>query len=132
MRMFPLALQNFKRNVQNYLAIILSLAFTVLVFLNFQNIIASDLFDVLSEQNRERIDLIIRAILFVLGCFMFFFLWYSTNVFLTKRKKEIGIFIFMGLTNQNIGLLYLIETTMIGAAALALVAFLCHRDLLNP
>lgn len=120
MRMYQLAMQNFKRNFQNYLALIVSLAFTVLVFLNFQNILASDIFDVLSEQNRDRIDMLIRAILFVLGCFMFFFLWYSTNVFLTKRKKEIGIFIFMGLTNQNIGFLYLIETVMIGVSALLL------------
>ena len=51
---------------------------------------------------------------------MFFFLWYATNVFLTKRKKEIGIYIFMGLTNQKIGRLYMIETTMIGFSAMVL------------
>ncbi|MFR2767056.1 MAG: FtsX-like permease family protein [Thomasclavelia sp.] len=57
---------------------------------------------------------------FVLGCFMLFFIWYATNVFLTKRKKEIGIYVFMGLTNQKIGKLYAIETIFLGLVALVL------------
>lgn len=120
MSMMKIALQNFKSSFKNYLAIIISLSFTILVFLNFQNIVYSDIFNGLGEHNKEFIDIIIQAISFVLGCFMFFFLWYATNVFLTKRKKEIGIYIFMGLTNQKIGKLYMIETTIIGISALIL------------
>lgn len=120
MSMMKLALQNFKSSFKNYLAIILSLAFTILIFLNFQNIVFSDIFEGLGGKNKEYIDIIIQTISFVLGCFMFFFLWYATNVFLTKRKKEIGIYIFMGLTNQKIGRLYMIETTMIGFSAMVL------------
>ena len=51
---------------------------------------------------------------------MYIFLWYATNVFLTKQKKEIGIYVFMGLSNQKIGKLYMIETSFIGLSALAL------------
>ena len=51
---------------------------------------------------------------------MIFFIWYSTNVFLTKRKKEIGIYVFMGLSNQKIGKLYAIETILIGFTSLLL------------
>ncbi len=120
MSMTKLAMANFKSSFKNYLAIIVSLAFTVLVFLNFQNILSSDLFEVLGEHNREYIDILVQTICFVLGCFMFFFLWYATNVFLTRQKKEIGIYVFMGLNNQKIGTLYLIETAFIGSCALAL------------
>lgn len=115
-----LAFSNFKSGLKNYLAVVASLAFTILVFLNFQNLIESDLFYGLGGKNKEYIDILIQVVSFVLGVFMFFFLWYATNVFLTKRKKEIGIYIFMGLTNQKIGRLYMMETTMIGLAALAL------------
>lgn len=120
MSMMKLALWNFKSSFKNYLAIILSLAFTILVFLNFQNVIYSDIFEGLGGDNKRYIDIIIQVISFVLGCFMFFFLWYSTNVFLTKRKKEIGIYVFMGLTNQKIGKMYMIETTMIGISSMVL------------
>lgn len=99
------------------MSLILSLSFTILVFMNFQNIIYSDMFEVLGEHNKEYIDIVVQAISFILGCFMFFFIWYSTNVFLTKRKKEIGIYVFMGLSNQKIGKLYIIETFMIGLSS---------------
>ena len=57
-------------------------------------------------------------ITFVLVCFLFFFIWYSTNVFLTRRKKEIGIYVFMGLSNEKIGKLYFLETMFTGLSAL--------------
>lgn len=119
MRMTKLAYMNFKSSFKSYLSLVISLAFTILVFFNFQNIIYSDTFATLGGMNKDYIDMLIEAVSFVLGCFMFFFIWYATNVFLTKRKKEIGIYVFMGLSNQKIGKLYMIETALIGLVALA-------------
>lgn len=118
MRMTRLAYMNFKSSFKSYLSLVISLAFTILVFFNFQNMLYSDTFIALGERNQDNINMLIRAISFVMGCFMFFFIWYATNVFLTKRKKEIGIYVFMGLSNQKIGMLYMLETAMIGLVAL--------------
>ncbi|MDO4303975.1 MAG: ABC transporter permease [Bacillota bacterium] len=123
MRMMKLAFLNFKSNFKNYLSLVISLAFTILIFLNFQNVVYSDALDVLGTQNKNYVDILIQVISLVLGCFMFFFIWYSTNVFLTKRKREIGIYVFMGLSNQRIAKLYMIETTLIGLSALFLGIF---------
>lgn len=120
MSMFRLAFMNFKNSMRNYLSLIFSLAFTVLILYNFQNLISSGVLDRLGAHNAEYVEIILQTITFVLGCFMFFFVWYSTNVFLTKRKKEIGIYIFTGLTNERIGKLYVIETLLIGGLALTL------------
>lgn len=120
MRMTKLALINFKSSFKSYLALVISLAFTILVLYNFQNMIYSEIFVALGERNSYLINTLIQMITIVLVCFMFFFIWYATNVFLAKRKKEIGIYIFMGLSNQKIGKLYMTETTMIGIAALVL------------
>lgn len=120
MRMMQRAFRNFKGNFKNYLSLVISLAFTILVFLNFQNIIFSDSFAALGEINRSNADTLVEICSFVLGCFMFFFIGYATNVFLTKRKKEIGTYVFMGLSNQKIARLYFIETCMTGFSALAL------------
>ena len=109
MRMMDLAFLNFKNGFKNYLSLVISLAFTILVLFNFQNIIYSGAFEVLGTRNKEYIDIIIQMISFILGCFMFFFIWYATNVFLTRRKKEIGIYVFMGLSNEQIGKMYLID-----------------------
>ena len=118
MGIIRLAVLNFKSGFKNYLSLVLSLAFTVLVFLNFQNILCSDAFEELGTRNREYINMLVQMTSFILGCFMVFFIWYSTNVFLTRRKKEIGIYVFMGLSNQKIGRLYLAEIILIGFSAL--------------
>lgn len=123
MRMLNLALLNFKNSFRNYLSLVVSLAFTIMIFLNFQNILYSDSLVLLGERNKSYVDTIVQVVSVVLVCFMFFFIWYSTNVFLTRRKKEIGIYVFMGLTNQKIGKLYMIEITLIGLSALALGIF---------
>lgn len=120
MSMVKLAFQNFKSSFKNYLSLIISLAFTILIFLNFQNVIYSDTLQLLGESNARNIKIVIQCITVVLSCFMLFFIWYSTNVFLSKRKKEIGIYVFMGLTHQKIACLYMFETTMIGIVALLL------------
>ena len=120
MRITKLALMNFRNSFKSYLALVISLAFTILVLYNFQNIIYSEIFVVLGERNTQLINTLIQMISIVLVCFMFFFIWYATNVFLSKQKREIGIYIFMGLSNQKIGKLYMLETTFIGIAALGL------------
>lgn len=123
MKMMKLAFLNFKSSFRNYLSLVISLAFTVLVFFNFQNVIYSDTFAVLGERNKRYVDIIVQVVSFVLVCFIFFFIWYASNVFLTRRKKEIGVYVFMGLSNQRIGKLYMIETTLIGVSALVLGIF---------
>ncbi len=52
-----------------------SLAFTILVLFNFQNIIYSESFAVLGEHNKEYIDMLVQTVTVVLCCFMFFFRW---------------------------------------------------------
>lgn len=123
MSMVKLAMMNVKHGLKNYLSLILSLAFTVLVLFNFQNLIGADSFLVLGTRNKQYIEIIVQIISFILGCFMFFFIGYATNVFLTRRKKEIGIYIFMGLSHEKIGQLYLLETIFTGLAALILGLF---------
>lgn len=120
MGMMRLVWQNFRSSFKNYLSLILSLSFTVLVYFNFQNLLYSDTFAVLGTRNREYIGILIQITSFVLGCFMVFFIWYATSVFLTRRKKEIGIYVFMGLSNQRIGKIYLAEIVLTGLSALGL------------
>ena len=102
MSLFKLAYSNFKRSVKNYVALI----------------VFSNAMDVLKEKNSDYIAIIIQVISIVLIIFVFFFIWYATNVFLSQRKKEIGIFTFMGLDNVKIGKMYVIEVAMIGLLSL--------------
>lgn len=118
MSLSKLSFINFKASLKNYLSLMISLAFTVLIIFNFFNLLDSSMMESLGQMNSRNLKIVIQCVLVVLTCFMFFFVWYATNVFLTKRKKEIGIYVFMGLTNQRIGKLYMLETLMIGFVSL--------------
>lgn len=118
MSLFKLAYSNFKRSVKNYVALIISLSFSIFTFFNFQNIVFSNAMDILKEKNSDYISIIIQVISIVLVIFVFFFIWYATNVFLAQRKKDIGIFTFMGLDNGKIGKMYVIEVGMIAFLSL--------------
>lgn len=120
MKIYELAWQNVKGNLRSYLSLILSLAFTVMILFNFQSMIYSDTLAAIGRHNQEYSKMIIQTLSIVLGVFMVFFIGYASNVFLTRRKKEIGIYVFMGLTNQKIGSLYLLEMTMVGIITIVL------------
>lgn len=118
MSMMNLAINNFKASFKSYLSLIISLSFTIMILFNFQNLLWTDTFAGLGKYNSVNINAIIQIMTIVIFCFMIFFIWYSTNVFLTSRKKAIGIYVFMGLSNQKIAMLYLIEIELIGLVAL--------------
>lgn len=118
MSLFRLAVSNFKRSVREFGMLILSLSFSVFVFFNFQNVIYSQAMDVLMEFRKDLIDIVIQAASVVFAVFLFFFIWYATNVFLNQRKKEIGIYIFMGLDNKKISRMYALESAMVGLFSL--------------
>ena len=73
MSLFKLAYSNFKRSVKNYVALIISLSFSIFTFFNFQNIVFSNAMDVLKEKNSDYIAIIIQVISIVLIIFVFFF-----------------------------------------------------------
>lgn len=114
MGILRLSVQNLKRNFSSYLAFIFSLSFCTFILYNFLNLIDSGTLDVLGKKNIEFSEIIIFTVTFVLVFFVFCFIWYASNVFLTQRKKEMGTFIFMGLDNRQMGKMYFLEMMMVG------------------
>ena len=58
MSLFKLSFSNFKRSVRNYGMLIVSLAFSVFIFFNFQNVLYSDSMDVLMDYKKDYIEAI--------------------------------------------------------------------------
>lgn len=88
MSMIKLAFQNFKSSFKSYLSLIISLSFTTVILCNFINLVSSGILEQLGESNARNVEIVIQVLSFVIACFMLFFVWYATNVFLTKRKKK--------------------------------------------
>ncbi len=63
MSLFKLAYSNFKRSVKNYVALIISLSFSIFTFFNFQNIVFSNAMDVLKEKTVIILQLLFKLFL---------------------------------------------------------------------
>ncbi|WP_291653019.1 FtsX-like permease family protein [Clostridium sp.] len=118
MSVFNIAYNNFKNNIKVYTMFFISMIFSVVVLSNFSIMMDSDAMKVLGDMNEEYSKLILKVITIILIIFMIFFIWYASNIFLRNRKKEIGIYAFMGLDSSVIGKIYFIEMMLIGVSAI--------------
>lgn len=117
MSVFNIAYNNFKNNIKVYTMFFISMIFSVVVLSNFLIMMNGDAMKALGDMNEEYSKLILQVITVILVIFMFFFIWYASNIFLRNRKKEIGIYAFMGLDSSVIGKIYFIEMMLIGVSA---------------
>ena len=117
MSVFSIAFNNFKNNIKTYLMFFISMIFSVIILSNFLILMYGEALKVLGEANAIYTKMILQMISIILGVFMFFFIWYVSNVFLKNRKKEIGLFTFMGVDLKTIGKIYFTEMMLIGISA---------------
>ena len=117
MSVFSIAFNNFKNNIKTYTMFFLSMIFSVIILNNFLILMDGQALKVLGEANAVYTKMILQMISVILGVFMFFFIWYTSNVFLKNRKKEIGLFTFMGVDLKTIGKIYFSEMILIGLSA---------------
>ena len=117
MSVFNIAYNNFKNNIKVYTMFFISMIFSVVILSNFLIMMDGEAMKVLGDMNEEYSKIILQVITVILVIFMFFFIWYASNIFLRNRKKEIGIYAFMGLDSSVIGKIYFIEMMLIGVSA---------------
>lgn len=120
MSIFSIAFNNFKNNIKTYSMFFISMIFSVIILNNFIILIDGEALNILGKFNASYTKMILRMISLVLGIFMFFFIWYTSNVFLRNRKKEIGLFTFMGVDLRTIGKIYFTEMMLIGLSSCAI------------
>ncbi len=123
MNTINIAYKNMKSNIKTYGIHLVAMIFSVMIYYNFSSLkYNARLFETTGLGNS--IKWTSGACAFLLILFLAFFIWYSNSVFLRQRKREIGVYSFMGLSGEEIGRIYAIETTFIGLIATS-VGLLC-------
>ena len=117
MGIFEIAYNNFKSNIRTYTAFFISMVFSVVVLTNFELLQYGEAIKVLQGENAKFTSAVLISVIVILSVFLFFFIWYATNIFLKNRSKEIGILSFMGLDLYTIGKIYFIESILIGISS---------------
>lgn len=117
MSVLGIAYNNFKSNIRTYLAFFISMVFSVVVLTNFELLRYGDAINVLQGENQKFTLTVLISVIIILSVFLFFFIWYATNIFFKNRSKEIGILSFMGLDLYTIGKIYFVENMLIGISS---------------
>ncbi len=116
MNSFSIAFKLFKTNIRTYGYYLAVMVFAVAVYYDFMALKHNP--EVLKSQELvEYAKIAAQLTSVILLVFMIFFMWYSSSFFLKQRKKEIGIYSLMGISNRKIGFVFAIESIFSGIAA---------------
>jgi putative ABC transport system permease protein len=116
-----LVLKNATRNIKEYGIYFLTLTIGVAIFYMFNSIysqqrvmeVTSAIND--SMQNLSKLLSIVSIfVAFILG----FLILYANNFFIKRRKKEIGLYMLLGMTKKTVSKILVLETLIIGIVSL--------------
>lgn len=129
MNSFSIAFSNFKRNVKVYSLYIMSMIFSVLVYYNIVALKYNPDFQKANDTNLY-IKGVSMSVTYLMLLLLLFFIWFSSSFFLKQRKKEIGIYVFMGVSKTQIAFIFAIEVLLIGITTVSaglLLGILFHK-----
>lgn len=117
MTFINLAVNNVKKNFNNYIMYLVSAVFSVMIFYIFCSIAFNDVFVKLAD-NKSTVKLIFKASAIIVALFSFIFIWYSNSFFLKNRKREIGIYSMIGMEKKQIAKMLFYENLIIGSLSI--------------
>lgn len=122
MNSFSIAYNNFKHNIKTYGLNLMAMIFSVAVYYNFISLKYNPQIIKLGG-SMQIINSTSEAVAVLLLIFLIFFIWYSNSFFLKQKKKEIGIYAFMGVDNYKIGSIYALEGFLMGLVSIVVGIF---------
>ncbi|GIM33336.1 FtsX-like permease family protein [Paraclostridium bifermentans] len=118
---FKLALENVRKSFKIYRIYFLTMALAVSIFYSFNSIESQQAILDLSKSKESYIDLLINS-MEIISIFVSFILGglilYANNFLIKKRKKELGIYRTLGMSNFKISQVLVVETIIVGVLSL--------------
>ncbi|OJU11650.1 MAG: hypothetical protein BGN88_07075 [Clostridiales bacterium 43-6] len=118
---YKLALGNVKRSVKDYTIYFLTLTFGICIFYVFNSIESQQAMLVISKAQQD----LLKALTIIMGYvsvfisfILGFLIIYANNFLVRRRKKELGIYLTLGMEKGTVSRLLIVETLCIGLIAL--------------
>ncbi len=118
---YKLSLKNVRRSFKDYSLYFLTLTFSVCIFYVFNSIEAQKAMMFISQsthQMLETITMLIGYISIFVSFILGFLIVYANNYLIRRRKKELGIYMILGMKRSKVARLLVIETLTIGIISL--------------
>ncbi len=120
---FKLAIHNVRRSLRDYAIYFLTLTFGVCLFYVFNSMDSQQAMTSLNSNQKEIIQLLTSAIGYVsifISFILGFLVVYSNRFLMKRRKKELGIYMLLGMDKGKISRILIIETLLIGIFSLGI------------
>lgn len=118
-----IALNSVKKSFKDYTIYFLTLTFAVCIFYSFNSIESQRAMLSISTNQKEYMKLF-ASVISIASVFVSFILGaliiYANNFLIKKRKKEMGIYMTLGMSKRKISNILLIETVLIGVISLGI------------
>lgn len=119
---FKLAINNVRKSFKDYSVYFLTLTLAVCIFYSFNSIESQNALIELRSSNSQSISNLVK-IISVISVFVSIILGslilYASNFLIKKRKKELGIYMILGMGKRKISKILLTETLIVGILSLA-------------
>lgn len=120
---FKLALRNVKKSYQDFLIYFLTLAFSVCLFYTFNSFQDQQYVMQMNEgqsQIIQSLSLIMSYLSMFVAIVLAFLILYANNFLIKRRKKELGLYMLLGMPKNKISKVLVYETLLIGLLSLVL------------
>lgn len=117
MTLSKLSLRNAKRQARDYLVYFITMVMAVAVMYAFNSLIFSDEVRFLSE-NIVSLPFVIALASIVVIRIICWLVSYTTTFMLSRRSREFGTYILIGLKNEQVARLFFLENLIVGGFAL--------------
>lgn len=121
MTSFKLILKNVKRNLRDYLIYFLTLMLSVSLFYAFNSISDQPAFSEMGMTRTllyEQLGILLSALSVLVAIVLAFLIIYANQFLLKRRKKELGIYMMLGMKKGRISRMFAGETMCVGFIAL--------------
>ena len=116
-----LAFKNASKSIRDYAVYFFTLVLAVCIFYMFNSIYAQKDIMVVTETTAESMKAL-RQILSYISVFVAvvlgFLIVYANNFFIRRRKKELGVYMTLGMSKRNISTILMLETSLMACMAL--------------
>lgn len=116
-----LAFKNASKSIKDYAVYFFTLVLAVCIFYMFNSIYAQKDIMVVTETTAESMKAL-RQILSYISAFVAvvlgFLIVYANNFFIRRRKKELGVYMTLGMSKRNISTILMLETSFMACIAL--------------
>lgn len=123
MKLFSLALRNIKKSIKDYSIYFITLVIAVAIFYIFNSIDSQTAMMSISKSTMEIVQSLVDVLSYIsvfVSIVLGFLIVYANNFLIKRRKKEIGIYLTLGMSKVKVSTILVLETIIVGVISLVI------------